>query len=551
MQSEVKKESRYQRVTRQRLEYAKKLEALDTSADSLINFATYTYPLYRPSWFHKLIAKYLEDLTLGFIKENLMIFAPPQHGKSELVCVRRPAWTLGKFPDRHFILTAYGDALANQFSKAVRNTLELPSFQRLYPLELKYRGDTTWAVKRENDDQRPSFVASGIMSAITGIGATDLLVDDPVKNAEEAYSIVYRNKVFDNYRTAAGTRMAEHGRKCLVMTRWHEDDLAGRLLKLAQEDKKSDQWIVISLAATNDAGEDSFIWNTRTGDKQFLKPYEALWPEAKSRDFLDQAKANIGSVYWEAMYMQRPSAPQGSLFKRANWTYYDKRPQVDQTVQIYDCATEEGDANDFSASITLGCGPTGYPIFDAWRDKLSFPFLVRAVYERWFEHSRLYGFFPSRVLVEDKSAGRQLLQQLDTNNHAGAWMFPFDASTGEIAHPSWSEKNPKNGLYRVPVIPFLAMPAQQSKVLRAQGIIGYHEARTMGLPRGADWVADFVDSHALFPKGPHDDWEDCTVHGMTYFHAPLEIPKEVIIVDETRTFDATLEEFDMGFSQWG
>jgi hypothetical protein len=533
-----------------RIELLTELQSRRGARKSLTEFATFTYPLYRASWFHELIAGFLEELTFGKLNENLMIFAPPQHGKSELVCVRRPAWALGLFPNRHFIETAYGDKLATQFSKAVRNTIESPSYQRLFPSSLKSRGDTAWELKRDNDDQRPSFVAAGIMSAITGIGATDLLVDDPVKNAEEAYSKVYRDKVWDNYLTAAGTRMAEHGRKCLVMTRWHEDDLAGRLLKRASEDKKSDQWIVISLAATNDEAKDSFIYNSRTGEKKFMHAYAALWPESKSRDFLDVQKANLGSVFWEAMYMQRPSAPAGSLFKRINWSYFDGVPQVDQLIQIYDCATEEGDANDYSACITLGCGPTGYPIFDAWRDKLSFPFLVRTVYERFYESARLFGKFPTRVLVEDKSAGRQLLQQLDTNNHAGAWMFPYDSKTNAIAHPTWANQKVENGLYRVPVIPLMAMPAVQSKVVRAQGIIGYHEARTISLPRNAPWVPDFIDSHALFPKGPHDDWEDCTVHGMTYLARPLELPHEALVVDETHGIDSYLDDGEAGVSTW-
>jgi predicted phage terminase large subunit-like protein len=494
---------------------------------SLIEFAKTTYNMYDPSWFHYEMAKALERLNNPDNRENLMIFAPPQHGKSELVCIRRPAWALGLDPSKHFIATAYGDKLATTFSKSIRRTLETPQYQAVFPLKLKTRGDTTWEVERENDDQRPSFVASGIMSSITGIGATDLLVDDPVKNAEEAYSKVYRNKVWDNYVTAAGTRLTQSGKKCLVMTRWHEDDLAGRLLKKAVEDKKADQWLVLVLAATNDQGKDSYIWNTRTGWKQYFPAYQALWPEKKGREFLDQQKANLGSVYWEAMYMQRPSAPAGGIFKRENWQYYDRWPEMSQIVQIYDCATAEGTDNDYSASITGGCGREGFPILDAWRDKLSFPFLVQRVYERFAESAQLYGRFPSRVLVEDKSAGRQLLQQLASNNACGAWVYP-------------------DGILRqVPVLPILGLPATQSKTLRAMGICGYHEAKTISLPRGGSWVEDFVDEHALFPGDLHDDWVDCLVHLMTYWTRPVEDQEQIIHTEEEISISPEMDEFEM------
>lgn len=505
---------------------ATELKTRRSARTDLIEFSRFTYPTYAASWFHILIAKYLEQLTLGKLDLNMMIFAPPQHGKSELVCIRRPAWAIGVDPTRHFIGTAYGDKLATQFSKAVRNTIESPTYQRLFPLKMKTRGDTTWEVERPVDDQRPTYVASGILSSITGIGATDLLIDDPVKNAEEAYSQVYRQKVYDNYQTAANTRLVEGGKKCLVMTRWHEDDLAGRLLKLAVTDKKADQWLVICLAATNDEGQDSYVWNTRSGEKTFLPKYEALWPEAKSRDFLDQQKANLGPVFWNAMYMQRPTAPAGVIFKRENWRYHDQQPTFEQLVQVWDTACEEGQENDYSATIDLGYGGGGFPVLDAWRGKVAFPDLVVAVYERWERAGNVYGRYPDRLVVERKASGIQLIQQLELNNITGHWVFP-DGETRAV-----------------PPIPIISVQATSSKVVRAHGVSGYHASKLVSLPRDADWVADYVDEHALFPRGVHDDWVDVTVHGLTYYTRPTEDVEETAVADMLAGADV-LSDLDM------
>jgi predicted phage terminase large subunit-like protein len=502
--------------SKKKLEAALELQGRRLARNRLVEFTKFIRPSYQATWYHSLIAEHLEKLTNREISENLMVFAPPRHGKSELVCRYRPSWAVGRDRTKHFITVAYGDSLAREFSEAVINIIRTPNYQRLWKVGFKSTNVTAWEVEREHpedDDQTPTMIAAGIMSAMTGQGATDLEVDDPVKNHEEAYSSVYREKCWNNYVTTAATRMAPNGRKIVVMTRWHEDDLAGRLLKRAQEDKKADQWIVISLAATNDDGESSFIWNTRTGEKKFLPKYEALWPEAFSREFLESQRVNLGPVFWSAMYQQRPTTAQGAIFKRDNWSYYDGYPDVDQLVQIYDTAHAEGQENDYSASITLGAG-RGYAIFDAWRDKLGFPALVARVYGRWDECIQRLNRRPDRVLVENKGSGISLIQQIEANNLSGIWTFP----DGQTRH--------------IPMIPVTPMPATTSKVIRAQGVSGYHESKLCLLPKSAPWLDDFKDELALFPRGPHDDWVDTLVHGLTYFTRPVEDTEEIYTPDE-------------------
>ncbi len=510
-----------------KIEAAKELLARRKARKSLVEFSTFTHPAYQVNWHHRVIAEHLEKLSRGELADHLMVFAPPRHGKSDQISMRFPAWELGDHPELHYICTAYGDELAADFSRGCRNTIESEPYQRLWRHALKTRQDTKWQLKRKQDDQRATYISSGILGPLTGQGANRLLVDDPVKNAEEAYSKRIRDKIDENYQTAAATRLQKGGKKILVMTRWHEDDQAGRLLKRATKDKKADQWIVLVFAATNDNGEESYIWNTRTGEKQYFPAYEALWPEMFSRETLDNLRANMSPVFWNALYMQRPTTPAGEIFKRTNWNWYEALPELRFLVQVYDGACEEGQENDYSASITMGSTGTTFPILDQWRDKVTFPYLMAKVYERWEICAQVYKRYPDRLLVENKSSGVQIAQQIETNNLIGRWIFPDGHER------------------RVPPIPLVRMPAQQSKVLRAQGISGYHESKLILLPRGADWAEDFIDSHALFPKGPHDDWEDCTIHAVTYFTRPTEDHQTVTEHQEQVQIASDLDEFEL------
>jgi predicted phage terminase large subunit-like protein len=499
----------------QSIEAQTELQARQGARSSLIEFTRFTFPGYTPGNHHHVIAHYLQQLTFNrMTNDGIMIFMPPRHGKSELVDIRWPAYDLGHKPEGHFIGTAYGDSLANTFSRACRNVIRGSQYQRLWPRNFKLENDKRWEIERENDDQRASYIAVGILGSMTGEGATRLLVDDPVKNAEEAYSEVIRQKTYDNYLTAASTRMAPKGKKVLVMTRWHEDDLAGRLLRDAQQNPKADQWTVLCFAATNEDGTDSYIWDTRTGVKRYMTPYKALWPDQFDVDHLEKTRATLGEVYWSALYMQRPQAAVGGIFKRNNWAEHDGIGKLDYIIQVYDTAFAEGQENDYSATIDLGSAPGCFPVLDAWRGKVSFPDLVQRVYERWDRALARYGRCPDRILVENKGSGISLIQQIEANNLAGVYVFP--------------NGRPK----RVPKIPVFGMPATVSKVVRAQGISGYHEAKLISLPKGQiEWKNDFVDECALFPKGPHDDWVDTLVHGVTWYSRPVEESEGTVTLD--------------------
>lgn len=268
---------------------------------SLLRFTEYTNPLYKRAHHHELIADKLEAVERGEI-DRLMIFMPPRHGKSELASKRFPAWCLGRNPTRQIIAASYNSDLANDFGRNVRNIVAEPEFGQVFP-GVSLAPDSQ-AANRMNTNKGGSYVAAGVGTAVTGRGAHIALIDDPFKDREEADSERRRDLVWDWYRSTLFTRLMPGGAIVLIQTRWHEDDLAGRLL--AQE---PDQWDILDLPAIS-------------------KTNEALWPEWYPLDVLERIKATIGPREWSALYQQQPQPDEGTFFKREWFKTWEKLPNV-------------------------------------------------------------------------------------------------------------------------------------------------------------------------------------------------------------------------------
>jgi predicted phage terminase large subunit-like protein len=516
------------------------------SRTGLLDFTRYTFPRFESSWHHEIICKVLErvdnrvhepaivnvngtevDLQLPEYIRRVMVFAPPRHTKSELVSIRRPAWSIGRDPRRMYMNITYGNDLSYTFSKACRNTMLSPPYQRLFPgVSFDRVATERWKIKRKEEDenQRDSMIASGILSPLTGEGATDINVDDPFKNKSEAYSKTIRNRVYDEYTTSIRTRLQPGGSICLMLTRWHNDDLAARLLENARKNKKADQWIVVVLAATNDEGKDAYILNTATQEQVALPAYDALWPGWFDRDNLEATKASTSNAFWMAMYQQRPVNFSGSIFLADKWGEFEGVPDQTRTVHVWDTAMEDNDDNDYSAQEEMTIFNNRYYITSAYRERLTFPNLVKAVYDRW-EAALAKGVYPERCLIENKGSGISLIQQIEANN----------------VDPTWERSR----------IPVLAMPATLNKTVRALSVSGYQNSGLVSLPlHGADdWKADFIDEHSDFDKGKNDDFVDCTVHALTYFTRPIagEEYEETVVWEDEVTINDTLDKYDQGF----
>lgn len=273
---------------------------------------------------------------------------PPRHGKSELASRRFPAWFLGKNPKAEIIAASYNSDLAMDFGRDVRAIVNEREYQRLFP-GVALRADSK-AADRWHTNLGGAYRAAGVGTAMTGRGADLLLIDDPVKDREEADSELRRQRVWEWYRSTAYTRLSPNGRIVVIQTRWHEDDLSGQIL--AQMEQGGDQWEVLSLPAINDAGD-------------------ALWPDRYPVERLNAIKATLGPREWSALYMQRPQPDEGTFFQRDWFKTWTERPKALRIYGTSDYAvTDHG--GDYTVHRIWGVDEKGdiYRI-DGWRGQTS------------------------------------------------------------------------------------------------------------------------------------------------------------------------------------
>ena len=367
---------------------------------SLIEFACALNPRYRPAPHHILIARHLEAVGRGEI-DRLMIFMPPRHGKSELASRKFPAWYLGRHPERQVLAASHSAQLATSFGRHVRNLMASEEFAGIFP-GVGLCPDSR-AAHRMNTPQGGVYVAAGVATAITGLGADLLLIDDPVRGREEADSALRRQAVDEWYRSDAFTRLMPGGAIVLIQTRWHEDDLAGRLLarnsSLSRSDGEGDQpkpeakaggGAILPVAGGDGEGDRAKRGGGAGGDPS--KPIggaggafakhgewtvldlpaisasgEALWPERFDLPRLDRIKQEIGPRAWSALYQQRPQPEQGSFFRREDLVEWKVRPERLDIYGSSDYAVKEDDG-DYTVHQVWGVDSEGILYrLECWR----------------------------------------------------------------------------------------------------------------------------------------------------------------------------------------
>lgn len=307
---------------------------------NLLAFTKYTKPDFEAGEHHKKIAEALERVEKGEI-DRLIIEAPPRHTKSELASRRFPSWVLGRGPKKQIITSTYSGEFALDFGREVRNIVSSQDYKNIFP-DVTLAEDSK-AANRWHTNKQGVYVAVGVGGPITGRGAHIALIDDPFKNREEADSEVIRNKVWDWYTSTLYTRLMPGGAVILILTRWHEDDLAGRLLKEAENG--GDQWEVVRLPAIANEGTDN---------------EKALWPEWYNLASLKRIKNAIGPRDWSALYQQNPEPDEGIFFKREDFNRYPlgDEPKYLTKFGASDYAVTEGDG-DFTEQGVAGLCPEG------------------------------------------------------------------------------------------------------------------------------------------------------------------------------------------------
>jgi len=439
------------------------IEVLKLAQRDLACYAMALSPNFELAAHHRLIVDKLEAVERGDIP-RLMISMPPRHGKSLLASQIFPAYYLGRHPDRQIICASYGQELADDFGRKVRNMVSDPIHRAIFP-EFRLADDSA-SMRRFGTTAGGSYFAVGRDGAITGRGADIFLIDDPLKNFEEARSELIRGGLHQWYSTVARTRLQPGGGIVLISTRWHEDDLAGRLLREAS----GGDWDVLSLPAIAEV------------DESFRRAGEALWPEKFPLEVLEQIRREVGGATWASLYQQRPAAAEGTVFNRGWWGFYRELPACKRTVQSWDTAFKTGSENDYSVCTTWGVSGNGYYLLSLWRGRVDFPELKRLVGSLGKEWK------PNAILVEDKASGQSLIQELQ---------------------------------YQSP-LPIIPISVDRDKMARAQSITPLIEAGKVFLPESAPWLDLHLDELAAFPTGAHDDAVDSTTQALNYLRHQQE-----------------------------
>jgi hypothetical protein len=287
-------------------EAKKELAKRELARRHLLDFVQYRFPLYTVNWHHKILADALERVENGTLK-RLIVNMPPRHGKSELVSVNFPAWCMGRNKNRSIMAASYGAALATDFGRKVRNIMDDQDYKTLFDTRLAEDASAkgSWAT-----NGRGEYNAVGVGGSLTGKGAGILIIDDPVKNREEADSEIVSESIWDWYRSTAITRLTPDGAVVIVMTRWRDNDLVGRIQEEAKLHSGED-WEVITLPAIAEK------------DEEFRKEGEALWANHYTLENLNQTKLDIGNYEFQSQYQQNPVNRETQIFKPEMFRYIE------------------------------------------------------------------------------------------------------------------------------------------------------------------------------------------------------------------------------------
>ena len=311
-----------------------------------------------------------------------------------------------------------------------------------------------WDLKGYNG----GMVTAGVGGPITGKGADILIIDDPVKNAEEANSQAYRDKTWEWYQSTAYTRLEPKGAIILIMTRWHEFDLAGRLINNMQK-ISGEQWEIVSLPAI--AEEDDLLGR---------KPGQPLWPGRFDLKELQRIKETTGSYWWSSLYQQRPQPPEGGLLKRSWIKYYQSNelPQLSQLdiYQAWDLAISTKETADYTVCTTVGVSDDNQIyIMDWYRDRIDFPTQVKMVEklaQKWN---------PLEIGIESNAYQKALPQQLKETS----------------------------------MLPIKEINRTKDKITRiSSGFIHFENGKVL-LPENHQELENFINEYIYFPHGKHDD----------------------------------------------
>ncbi len=415
------------------------------------------------------MAEAFEKVASGELK-RLIINMPPRHTKSEFASYLFPAWFLGRYPNKKIIQTAHTAELSVGFGRKVRNLIQSEDYQKIFK-GVALSADSK-AAGRWNTNKGGEYFAIGVGGAVTGKGADVLVIDDPHSEQDAtigAYNPDVYDKVYEWYTSGPRQRLQPGGAIIIVMTRWSKRDLTGQIIKNSTQKEGSSEWEVIELPAIMPSGN-------------------ALWEEFWKKEELLSLKAELPISKWSAQYQQDPTSEEGALIKREWWQEWDKPhlPPCEAIIQSWDTAFLKTQRADYSACTTWGIfhhpnadGQTvpNLILIDAYKEKLEFPELKKAAYDKYHE------FEPDQMIIEAKAAGSPLIFELRA---MGIPVTEFTPSRG------------------------------QDKIARVNAVTDLFASNVIWHPP-TRWADEVIEECAAFPAGDNDDLVDSTTQALLRF----------------------------------
>lgn len=444
----------------------KKLKELEKQ-EARERYVKYVEYVHQGRWVPAKHLVYLCNKIQDFLnssKEVLILQMPPQHGKSMSVTETLPSWFIGTQPEKRCIIACYNETFARNFGR--RNKAKIKEFgKELFDIEVNpnVRSDVEFELKNGIG----SINSKGLLSGITGKAADLIIIDDPIKNREEADSKTMRDKVWGEYLNSIDSRLSSNGKIILILTRWHEDDLAGRIM-----DTEIRDYELISFPCE---AEENDILGRKKGDPLFPDP-----PVNKDKAWLIQKKKQTetreGARTWMALYQCRPAAIEGNLLKRQWWRFYEMTPSMHTKILSVDASFEDKDDSDFVCIQVWGKRGANCYLLENIKAKMDFPATIQTIRDVCKRNKDI-----GIKLIEKKASGAAIIQML------------------RLEMPGIKEVNP-----------------QESKVSRANAVSFMLETGNVWLPKYAAWVEDLLNECSAFPNGSHDDQVDAMTQALAY-----------------------------------
>ena len=437
----------------------------------LFGYVLYTSPSYIRSRFAETVCaaldRFVSDVQAGK-RPILVLQAPPQHGKSEIVSRKLPAYLLSRFPQWRIGAASYSDELANSMAQDVRRGLASPEHQRLFPAPIQ---KDKFAISRIGEFTAPggkgSYLSVGVGSGLTGRPLDIGIIDDPTKDAAAALSETVKEGQWGWYQSVFTTRLSEMSGQVIMATSWAQDDLVGRILEQYRGDPRLTHLRFPAINSPDETGYDPML------------PEGALCPQLRTLEFLHEQKALSSDYWWAALYQQNPQPLGGNVFKNEGLRFYapkDLPERFDKVICSWDCTFKDTDGTDFVVGQAWGNLGANVYLLDQVRNRMSFSTTVKAVVDlrqKWPQ--------TSEILIEDKANGPAVIDVLKA---------------------------------QVPGI--IAIEPDGSKLARSHAVTWVWEAGNVLIPyeQITPWVRSFITEVTMFPAAAHDDQVDAMTQAL-------------------------------------